>query len=171
MTVTLNYANKQQPIGMINKPRENRCFHEHNRWECGQKCQIAISSSFLSTVPTGPHRASSSPLSSSLSQSYSSKRPPHTYPRNATWRHPHHSNFQPTHEAASSSVTHISTYKTTVSQPRKPYLDVHYSENFKSHILILFSPRDRKSNFPPSHCRSYDPTNWTECQYQTTINV
>jgi len=171
MTVTLNYAKVEQPIGMISKPWENRCFHDHNRWECGQKCQIAISSSFLFTVSTGPHRASSSPLPSPPTQSYNSKWPPHTSPCNATWPHPHHSNFHPTHEALSSSVTHISTYKPAVPQPRKPYPDIHYSENFKSHILNLFSLWDKKSNFLPSHCRSYDPTNWTESQYKTTLNT
>jgi len=78
------------------KLQENRCFHDHNRWERGQKCQIAISSSFLFAVHTGPQRASSSPLSSTLFQSYCSKWPPHTSPSNGTWQHPHHSNFHPT---------------------------------------------------------------------------
>ena len=35
-TLTLNYAKGEQPIGMVNKLQENRCFHDHNRWECGQ---------------------------------------------------------------------------------------------------------------------------------------
>jgi hypothetical protein len=120
-------------------------------WQMGMwsKCHIAIPSSFLFTVPTGPQRASSSPLSSTLSQSYCSKWPPHTSPSNGTWQHPHHSNFHPTYEAESSSVTHLSTYKPTALQPRKPYLDTHYSKNFKSHILNLFSLWDRKSSFTP----------------------
>jgi len=162
MTVTLNNAKEEQPIGMINKPWENRCFHDHNRWESGRKCQIAIYSSFLFTVPTGPHRVHHlhSPLPSPKATIQSDH---HTHPPAMQLDH-----------ILTIAIFFLHTHPLTSLECHNPenHIQTYITVKISNHISsTYFLCKTEKSNFPPSHCRSYDPTNWTECQYKTTLNM